>query len=151
MKNVKEVFFANGGDLFSKGFIVSFIFAALNSILFGIGFGIQDNKREIQQPFIMTQIVISGCLILLFFTMFIMERNHLLNKYLYLPLFFLNIANFSILIKFFQLNSQNNEKDKDTKRRTTLYWFSYCFNIIIFGFSIFLCTKMIFARDYKKC
>ena len=147
----KEIFQTKGGEPLSKFFIITFFAAAFNSLIFYIGFTIQDNKREIQQPFVLTQIIFSICLAVIFFVMFCLEKNHSLYKNSYGFLALLNLINFSILIAFYDYNKQNSEKDKDNSKKMQLFYVSYFFNLVIFGFSIFLCTRMFRDRNFVKC
>ena len=140
-----------GGEPLSKFFIISFFLAVFNSLIFYITFTIQDNKREIQQPSVLVQFIISLCLTVIFSIMCGFEKNHYLNQFLYFFLAFFSAINSGILIAFYDYNKQNSEKDKDNSKKRGLFYASYVFNLFIFGSSIFVCTRMFRARNFVKC
>lgn len=151
ISKIKEFFETNGGESISKFYISSFFIAVLNTLLFCIGFSIQDNHREIQQGFVLPQIILSILQAIIFFIMFVFEKNHSLNKISYFVLALLSAINSGILGGFYDLNKQNSQTDKDNSEKMGLFCTSYFINILIFGLSIFLCTRMFKARNYANC
>ena len=137
------------GDQLSKIFIITFFLAVFNSLLFYITFTIKDNNREIQQPSILVQLILSAFMTVIFTCMLFLETLYTLDKKLYGVLAALNTLNCIFLGVFYGFNKKNYNNDTDNKKKTGLFKAIYFFNLVIFGLSIFLCTKMF--KSFLKC
>ena len=137
------------GEQLSKIFIITFFIAVFNSLLFYITFTIKDNNKEIQQQFLLIQLILSIILFLVFGCMCVLETNYPLNQWLYFVLALLNAVNCVLLGIFYGYNNKNYNKDTDNKKKNILFCFIYIFNLAIFAPSIFLCTRMF--KSFLKC
>lgn len=140
--------FTHGNQL-SKIFIITFFIAVFNSLIFYITFTVKDNNREIQQPSVLVQMIISLLMTVIFGCMWGLEKFYILDKWLYFSLAILNLGNCIILGIFYHYNKKNNEKDTDNNIKSGLFKTSYFLNLFIFAPSIFLCTKMF--KSFLKC
>jgi ABC-type bacteriocin/lantibiotic exporter with double-glycine peptidase domain len=137
------------GDQLSKIFIITFFIAVFNSLIFYITFTIKDNNKEIQQPSVLVQIIISAFMTVIFGCMSGFEKIYTFNRILYFVLCAFNLINCIILSIFYNYNKKNNEKDTDNSLKRSMFITSYFFNLAIFALSIFLCTKMF--KSFLKC
>jgi Na+/alanine symporter len=146
---MKEKFKLKYGDQLSKVFIITFFVAVFNSLLFYITFTIKDNNREIQQPSVLVQLILSIILFLVFLCMAKLETIYTLDQSFYGSLAALNAVNCVLLGIFYGYNKKNYNNDTDNKKKNRLFIAIYFFNLAIFGLSIFLCTKMF--KSFLKC
>ena len=137
------------GENFSKVFIVTFFIAVLNSLIFYITFTIKDKDKEIQQPSVLMQLILSIFLSIIFACMGYLEKNYPGNKGIYWSLAALNLVNFIFLILFYEYNKKNNENDTDNKKKKAFFIVSYLINLPIFGLSVFVCARVF--KDFIQC
>ena len=146
---MKEKFKLKYGDQLSKVFIAIFFVAVFNSLLFYITFNIKDSNREIQQPSVLVQLILSAFMTVIFSCMYFLESLYTLDKWFYFSLAGLNAVNCVLLGFFYGFNKKNNNNDKDNKKKTGLFFPIYGLNLVIFALSIFLCTKMF--KSFIQC
>lgn len=137
------------GENFSKVFIITFFIAVLNSLIFYITFTIKDKDKEIQQPSVLIQLILSIFLSIIFGCMGYLEKNYPWNRCIYFSLAALNLLNFMFLILFYEYNKKNNENDTDNKKKRAFFWCSYVIYLFIFGLSVFVCARVF--KDFIQC